>query len=237
MENQKKSNVKLIVLIAIVAFIVLVAIGIVVFNIVNSGIQKQILFGQIDEINSSTTVDMEIKTKGEYAKVEKALKEHLKEYYATLDNITNTYQDTGLENMLTAANISATGPEFKDQKAKLESITKAGEEAKTKIIDLASDEYKIKKAKTAELNEKYSSLYYQIVDLTENSEKNVKVISANNEYLNKLLEILNYLSDNKNNWKVNDQMIEFTTTELANKYNELLNEAKVLAAKIVTISQ
>ena len=232
MENQKKSNTKLIILIIVIVVIVIAIVAIFAFSFFNTVKQRATLFDEINTINETSKVDMTIKTTGEYAKVEKALKEHLKEYYDALDKATESYQNSGLDNMLSADNIAANGPEFTEQKDKLNSLISLGNEVKETLSRVSTEEYEKQKATEAGLEGKYMDLYTEIVSLGENATKNIGVIDANNAYLDKLLQILNFLTSNKDNWKVNGEYIEFSTDELVNTYNTLLSEAKTAAMKI-----
>lgn len=237
MENQKKSNKKLIVLIVAIVIIVIAVVGIFAFNFLNDVKQRALLSDEIKVINETSKVDMTLKTTGEYSKLEKALKEHLKEYYDTLDNVTESYQNSGLDNMLSASSIEANGPEFSEYKEKLNNLIPLGNQAKDTLNRISTEEYEKQKVEEAGLKDKYATLYMEIVSLEDNATKNVNVIEANNAYLDKLLQILNFLTSNSNEWKVNGDVIEFTTDELVDSYNNLLSEANEAAVKITELSK
>lgn len=237
MENQKKSKTKLIVIVTIIVVIVIALVAFFAFNLFNDVRQKALLFDEIKTINETSKVDMTLKTTGEYAKLEKALKEHLKEYYDVLNKVTESYQNSGLDNMLSASNIEANGPEFTAYKEKINSLISLGNEAKDTLKRVSTEEYEKQKAQEAELKDKYATLYTEIVSLEENATKNANVIEANNVYLDKLLQILNFLTSNSSSWKVNGEVIEFATDELVNTYNNLLAEATEAASKITQLSE
>ena len=56
-------------------------------------------------------------TRGDYAKVEKAVKNYLKDSVANLREITETLKDDRIVNLLTVENYSNDGPEFNITKA------------------------------------------------------------------------------------------------------------------------
>ena len=59
----------------------------------------------------------------------------------------------------------------------------------------------------------------------ENTKKEMESISSNlNVFLDKVLEIVNLLKNNSDNWYIEDEQLYFESSNLVDKYNSLYNE-------------
>lgn len=93
-------------IIVAIILVLLVAIIAVVGMFVNEFAQKQIINEEIETINKSGEVNTEIKAKGKYADVEKALKDYIVEYQNVAKQVSEKYEDQKFTTILSADNFA-----------------------------------------------------------------------------------------------------------------------------------
>lgn len=224
MKKERKGSTKLILLIVAIVVVLVIVIGTLGYFMINDAKQRITLKDEIEAINKNLTVDMTIKTTGKYADLEKALKEYLNEYHTAVNNLATEYGKSNIGNCLSADSISKNGPEFTSMKEELNLLITQGNEVKDKITKMTSDEYMQKKVEEAKLEGKYKDMFYSTLDLKSNATKNSSGIDTYNTYFNKILTVFNFLTNNKDNWKVNNNKVEFNSVDLVTEYNKLVNE-------------
>ena len=179
---------------------------------------------------TSKKENTEIKTTGKFAKLESAIKTYYTEYVNTSKDLIEIYSQNLLNNSLTANNISSDGPEFKNTKANINKIKEIETSTINKYNELISDEYINNKAKELNLNDYYTNLFISEINDTLRVKEDVdKIKTVTEEYdkwIAKIEEILNFLTENKANWKVSGTNLMFTSTTLVTNYNNLLTSLR-----------
>ncbi len=175
-----------------------------------------------------------IKSRGNYAIVEKAIKEYLDNYAVSLHDVSDIMNDEQLKTILSYDNYLKDGPEFIESLAYL---SKTKEKFNKKIDKLINDlDEEIMKNY---INKKISDPYY--INLYKElmlGDSMVQNFNETRDVLNKLkisvnnvfdvsLEVLNFLIVNKESWKVEDGEIKFLTNDLYNYYNILINKLNI----------
>lgn len=231
MEEKKSKNKKVIVIVAIVIAIIAV-VGVVGFIFVNDFAQRAIIGSEMEKINTSGEIDEEIKSSGKYADVEKALKDYVVEYQGIAVSIAKQYENEKLTNILSADNYKNDGPEFTESKKLIEDVKKQGEEAKTKLAEMVTDEYKDKRADEVGLTGKYKDLFKTSIQLESELSDVNKTIDNVNNYLSKIDDVFNFLKENKSNWEVKNNRVEFKSMSQVTKYNSLITMVNTAAARL-----
>lgn len=230
-EKQSKNKTVVIVVVAIVvvlAIAILVGIG----AVINDVAQKQILSEEIEKINQTSKVDTEIKTSGKYAEVEKVLKDYVLEYQSVAEEMKAQYQNEKFTTILSADNYKNDGPDFVESK-KLIADTKAkGEEVKNKLTEMGSTEYKQKRADDNGLTGKYKDLFVDSIQFEQEIKEVNSTIDSVDNYLSKIEDVFNYLTENKDSWKVNGGKVEFNQMSQVTKYNSLLTLVNIASQKL-----
>ena len=175
-----------------------------------------------------------IKSRGNYAIVENAIKEYLDNYAVSLHDVSDIMNDEQLKTILSYDNYLKDGPEFIESLAYL---SKTKEKFNKKIDKLINDlDEEIMKNY---INKKISDPYY--INLYKElmlGDSMVQNFNETRDVLNKLkisvnnvfdvsLEVLNFLIVNKESWKVEDGEIKFLTNDLYNYYNILINKLNI----------
>lgn len=224
------------VIIAIVLVIV-VGIGILV---VNDFRQEDILRQEMLEFENLTraeNIDLnqidqkirELKTTGDYGVLEKAMKDYLADVVNTSIDIANVLNDEKIINALTPENYEADGPDFVQTKQFLEEAKSKIEENKTKVLELLTNEGAMSYIENKNLDQYYIDLYKEIV-LSEDTaiEENTNELESSLNEAIRILDIetqvINFLSENKNGWNIQDENIVFNSETLQNQYNEYLSQ-------------
>ena len=178
-------------------------------------------------------LDMTIKSKGNYGKVEEVVKNYLndaKKTYISMKDFCNEEQSSSI---LSAENINSDPTELLVLKQKLEEkkqelnslISKAENLTESSSINNAIEDKNIK--------ENYIDVYKNIMvdDATQEilsgiKEKTIDEQEEAEERLKGLEDAVNFLAKNSNYWEINDGKIQFTNTNKLAEYLEVLNGTK-----------
>lgn len=158
----KKKN--LIIIIAIVLFILGVIVGVIGTKDMR---QESMLREEVDKISkldiTKDDIDMEIKTKGNYAEVEKTIKEYLNKYSTTLKEVYEILNDDKISTILTAENYKEDGPDFENTKKYITESRSKFNEGLDILIEMSNEEEILKAIEGKGLNEKFTQLYKDLM--------------------------------------------------------------------------
>lgn len=224
---------KKIIVVAII--IVLAIVGVVGYMLASSLMQEITLRKEADAIGkldiTKDSIDMEIKTKGDYGVVEKTMKEYMNTYGTTCKELMDILQDDQMGKILTAENYKNDGKEFIKTKEYITKTKTDFNEKINKLIEMSSEEKMMEVVKEKQLEESYVELYKEIMlgnEIKEDLQEVVSELEEASKAINNRLEveekIINLLVENKNKWNVNDNgEIEFETQKLVDEYNNLIS--------------
>lgn len=229
--QNKSKNTKMIAIIAIVVVVAIVIIGGIAF-FANDYLQRAKIGEEMEKVNTSGTVDTEIKTSGKYAEVEKALKDYIVEYQNIAKEIAEQYQNGKFTTILSADNYDKDGPEFVESKKLISDAKAKGEEVKTKLAEMVTEEFKENRATECGLTGKYKELFKDSIQLEDELKEVNETIDNVNSYLDTVDEIFDLLKENKDKWQVKDDKIEFNSLSVMTKYNSLVTKVNTAAAKL-----
>src|SRR5690625_1092125 len=124
MEKKKRNQIRLI------GFIIVIVIAVILFG---AGFyQKIVLYNEVERISkldiTKDQFDTEIKSTGEYAKVEEAIKEYFSEYSKSLQASLNAISEENLNKIMSDENLIEDAPNFEKT---LENIQKTKEDFNT----------------------------------------------------------------------------------------------------------
>lgn len=247
MKKYGKVSKGVLITIIIIAILIIFAgavFGMFTVDKTNKEKQEKILSDEVVSMYTAQKVDTEIKTTGKFAELEGAIKTYYTEYVDTSKDLIDIYSQNLLNSSLTADNISSDGPEFKNTKANINKIKEIESNTISKYEELISDEYINNKAKELNLNDYYTNLFISEINDTLRVKEDVgKIKTITEEYdkwMEKIEEILNFLTENKANWKVSGSNLMFTSTTLVTNYNKLLTSLRtqesILNVKLKSIT-
>lgn len=234
-KEKKKFSKKYIAIILIIVIAIIALLGITSYNFM----QEMILTNEVNELveNKDLTVDSidvkDIKTTGEYAKVEEAIKTYLNDYAIETQKIIKIIGDEKISNLLTVENYEQDGPEFTETISYIDETAKQLNEASEKILKLMEKDEMFKYIENYEVDDKYKELYRTLM-LNEETEKDLQEAQTELQNSINLLKnnlqiannILDFLKQNKGNWDIENDMVMFNSQKLVDQYNELISKLK-----------
>lgn len=230
----KKAIIGVIIAIVLVA---VVGIGILV---VKDFKQEDILRQEMLEFENLTraeNIDLdqidqrirELKTTGDYGVLEKAMKDYLADVVNASVSIANVLNDERMVNALTPENYVEDGPDFVQTKQFLEEAKGQIEQYKTEIMTLLTNEGAMSYIENKNLDQYYIDLYKEIA-LSEDTalEEDTAELEASLDEAARIIDIesqiINFLSENKDGWEIQDENIVFNTQTLQDQYNEYVSQ-------------
>ncbi len=224
----------------VTGIIIALAAAAIIYFVVSDLKQEEVLKQEIINLTnkdlSSDDFDVTIKTTGDYAYVEEAIKKYYKELSDNIKEINKYSYDEEFTNILSADNLQS------DRNGFIKS-RKLVNDAKTKIIGSIEnisrlcDEETIKSLLDKEkVDEYYINLYNKLMytkdDLKE-LEKTKNEMEQTSKYLtdflNKVLEILDFLDKNNSSWFVENGKLYLESDNLVEEYNKLYRELQAMA--------
>ena len=241
----KKKTKMIIAVIVLLVAAAAIGGGIYGFTQHNNTKQHNAVVDEIDLINAATNteklsdidrdelselLDRRVAT-GKYGQVEDAIKRYISDLYNGIFDTVDKAGNDALYSMLTAENIKSDGPEFEKSKELLESTIAQLNAGVENYIDLiGSDTVESYFSKTG-LDGDYKKLYDTalLYDVPTDEESNRYIASQTTiiSKQKKTADVLDFLTANKDNWKMKNDTLVFKTQALYDEYNALCEKAGV----------
>lgn len=181
------------------------------------------VYALMDEHNTSKLnqkLDTIIST-GDYAIVEKAAKNYMRDLYNVVINISDELNDDRIMTLTTYENFQNDGPNFVASKTYITETKEKLENYKTTYQELYTNE-KIDSYLESNLDSYYVDFYHQIIGEEEENPTTANNIDEIIKILNDSEAVIDFLIENQNSWTLENNMISFDNDELSNQYNELI---------------
>lgn len=175
----------------------------------------------IDRDEFNTFIDTRV-CKGKYAKLENAVKSYYKELYTVQFTSEDAIANSSYDKMLLADNLTSDGPDFENSRAELETLLQTLKDCSEKYSELITAEKASSYFSETGLSKKYETLFNDSVSIASSETENVYLTSLENseKAISAVSSVIDYLSETKNEWSVEDGKLVFNTKEAAEKYNE-----------------
>lgn len=235
MKKEKKKSNKLKYILIFIGIILVIFIGIIGYLVVKDLEQEDILKKEIVNLANKDLVtdnyDIEVKTTGDYAYIEEAIKTYYKKLSDSVKIINNYLNDEDLINILSVTNLESDRPKFENSYKVLSETRDKSNQAMETIIDLCSEET-IKELIDKKKVDGYSyDLYLELMytedDLKdlEKTKTEMQVISDNlNNFLDKVEAMIKMLEVNSDYWFIDEGQLYFEKDSLVTEYNNLYND-------------
>ena len=226
---------KVLIAVLIIIVIALVVIGYFVFSDMMQEDKLKTELTEIYQLTNAETIDMDAInerlnrtiTKGDYAVVEETFKSYLKDNFDNSIEIANILNDEKITSLLTVENYKEDGKDFTESKSYITATRTTLENCKEKYTEFLTEEKAMSYINDKGLDSYYTDLYKEeFVGDMETSESDGIVESSIDEVisiLNTSEEILNLLSENKDSWEIDGEIIVFSSESLSDEYNELVD--------------
>jgi hypothetical protein len=230
--RRKKKIGKIILIIILIILILCTIIGYFVYrDLKEENVLKEEI-NKIEELDlSQDEIDMEIKTSGDYKKVEKIIKNYLNDYSTKTKEILESFNQISFDNILSIENIKKDGPKFTESLKIINKINDIDKEIKS-LEEMQSEEKIMKQIESRGLNNYYITLYKDIMldeikdELTTTKEGLETVSTSIKNKANLYLEAINFLKTNEGKWQVTNNNLYFNTKELTSQYNKITEKIK-----------
>lgn len=229
-----KKVVKIIVL-CVVVFVVFIGVLVGKDLLMEKKLEKEI-DSVYDLINKDKVDTKEVNKKldrtvttGEYKKIEKALKNYLKDVITTTDTLTSLLNDEKMTEVLSIENIKKDQKEFKESLAYLKETKDSLSSSFNQLKSLLEKDTMLSYFKKEKIDASYKEEYEELVqEEQEELKATQKELKTALEQINTLLDaeekILILLKENPNSWKITNGQIEFYEQKLLDKYNSYYDE-------------
>lgn len=240
--DKKKNNKIVAIIIAVVAVIAIVG-GIFAYNTYKKAQeekyrkeQQALLETEMSKLTllniTSGSVDMTIKTEGDYAKVEKTIKEYFQELLTTEQHISSLQSDE----RFTILN-EGDSEEFWSDQPEFAKTTEAIATLKTEMgtdidtITALLDEKAIEGRIDSKIGKEYKKMYNELM-LSDSAKAEYLTIQTTIDtsktqlfnLLDKRQAMIDLLKSNQGQWKVEGTQLYFYSEDLMNQYNAMVEE-------------
>lgn len=236
MKNLLKDKKKLAIVIIglMLLFILLYIIGYYAGQSVFGKQQETLLIEEANKLNAmdiqKDEIDMEIKTKGKYAVVEKTMKDYLNDTKQACVGLIDLCTNSDLDKVLSAENIEKDGPEFTETKEKLNTFKTQVNDYIEKLNNLINEDNINNAINDKGVSDKYIDLYKKLMldESSKNSLNKTKESLNNsaeqiNKSLDRMINILNFLTENKDSWELKNGKIQFNNISKLTEYYKVVN--------------
>lgn len=228
----KKGKIILAVVIVLVIFV-----GLLIYFVSHDLSVERQLKEEIKNYHNSLVqnqkIDKEnIVTSGDYAVVEKALKEYLSDCNTHYNELNNVVNDQQVNNNLTVQNIQTDGPNFVTTKQYFTDISDKLSRAREVYLNDFKKKTIMSYIEDESVSDYYKNFYYDLatnedVMISEKNDFNDSIDKLNN-ILNKQEEMIDFLVTNQLNWRIMNGALVFFDNNLATTYNNYTDELNKL---------
>lgn len=230
-ENKKQKVNKVLLTIVLVLAIIVIIIGIVYGGKI---LNKAKLDNEINELSSKSIENddfsnISIQTSGQYAIVEKAIKEFYNEYSSLRKEFMAKINDEKIQKMLSIENYQNDGPEFQESLQYIKETQEDFNKIAENLENILTSESIMGRVENQNLSSYYINLYknyfFEGDNLIEDLQKSYQDVTDAKKLMNNLYnnetKILNFLIEHKENWTILDNKLTFDTASLSAEYNTL----------------
>ncbi len=236
-----KKKTKIILL--IIAILVIALIAIIAFKVTSDLKQEEILEKELDslyDLLDNYPLDYESLNKqlpttvttGDYAKVEKAVKDYSKDFVNYMKQLDALVNNETIIYALNIENIKEDGPNFTNTKNILSESKTTLDTILTNFSNCLTEETALSYIKDIELDEYYTNIYKQYTlgdNLSEMESTRDEILKSLND-LKSLIEneeeAINFLVANKGSWEIENDQLVFYSDSLINQYNDIISKIK-----------
>lgn len=228
MKEKKHLFIYLIIVVILVSLITIFGLNIY---------SKKALDSEVKELltKDANKDKYDVKTKAlfSYGKVEKAIKEYMKDYSDNIKKADDIINDETIKVILSSSNYTSDGPSFDKSLKLLDDKQKEFNNIINKLLKMTDEKEIMKYINKYKLSDKYIKIYKEYMfgkKYKEDVENNKNIINKINDTGTKILNtdrsVLTLLKDNPDSWKMEEGTISFYSTSIMEQYNNLVQSLK-----------
>lgn len=218
-----------ILLFVVLPLLIVACVGTGIFFVASEVISKNTFTNEINNL-SETNMNTDVVSKGNYGKIEGIIKNDFKTYMESADKLVKNYKE--IEN-LKPLNIEVyknDGPDFVETRKKVKDIKEENKKLSTTLSELVSEDGIAKKIEENEIKPKFADLYKEVLSNMQMEAGVKKIVDADNKFdgfLDSVLKVLDYLTENKDKWFIENDTLKSTDRTFIDEYNELIKTTNV----------
>lgn len=245
----KKKGILIAIIIAVIAIVAVIG-GIAIY--IAKGFNQELAIRneiqEIDQIASNIqTMDVEkfnqktdtIVTSGNYAIVEEAVKQYIKDSINYTLEINSLLQDETMSNLVTAENFKTDAPDFVETTTYITETKVKLEEAKNEFSNMFTEERIMSYIDGKTDKSKFINLYRDVATGNETELMPQEELDKVNSSLDSVINILDIeqdmidlLKNNAGKWQIQNNMVMFNSNDLLTQYNDLVDKLQIIAESL-----
>ena len=216
----------------IVLFLVLLVVLSVGYFFINREVQEKRLASDVLEFSKQNLLDdisfSDSNVTGDYLVVEESIDSYLSQFRKQFEIVNSYSQDEKLKSLLSVSNYMEDGPKFSTSIDYLSEQKEKFNQDMDTLLSFCEKSSIQEFIQESNLSSYYQNLFedmmfnYGIYDKLQNVKES---LVQNKDNLNQIydgsLEVLSFLSTYQNDWKIENDEIQFSTEDLVNQYNSL----------------
>ena len=175
-----------------------------------------------------------IKSRGNYAVIEEAIKDYLSNYATLVQKVANASNGVELSGLLLTSSIESDGPLFEQTLKYLDEYQVEFNQDMDEVFyylddNLSIDNYITQYADNQEVIELYQELITKnhFSEKLENSKQQLVIERIDtNSYIDSVRAVIMFLKDNSNNYTISNGQVTFNDSNLLNEYVKLKDKTK-----------
>lgn len=201
--------------------------------IVNRKVQEERLYHDVNQLAQENLLSNYVfpssTVLGTYQEVETEIEKYLGSFYQQYQMVLSYTKDKKLLSLLSVDNYLSDGVLFEDSLTYVEEVRKKFQVDMEELLELLTEEKVEEFSRKLDLSKYYQQLVIfhlesSVLLKLESYEKVFLAIENQmNEVFNTIINTLNFLKSNSNDWIIEDQEIQFSTEALFNQYNSLVS--------------
>src|SRR5574344_76182 len=212
----------------IISLIIFLIALIVMIPIIKDTKQEKILeeeLSLIDEMSfMEDSINTSIKTKNEYAKIEKTIKEYVKEYQKSFIVVFRILENNEITKCLSVENLKGEVnydlarknviQKVKELNTSLDNMIRLSKEESLKeaILDKNLDKKYVEYYEKVMIEGLFKNSFKKITDVVLSTKEKAKDVDT------KVIAVLDFLEKNKSEWKIKDEAIVFNNQKSVDEY-------------------
>ncbi len=220
-----------ILLFVVLPLIIVACVGTGIFFVASEVIAKNTFTNEINSL-SETNMNTEVVSKGNYGKIEGIIKNDFKTYMESADKLVKNYKKVEDLKPLNIEVYKNDGPDFVDTRKTIKDIKDENQKLSTTLSELVSEDGIAKKMEENEIKDKFSNLYKEVLSNMQMEAGVKKIVDADKKFdgfLDSILKVLDYLTENKDKWFIENDTLKSTDRTFIDEYNGLIKLANISA--------
>ncbi len=219
----------IITIVIVLILIILAGMGVFAYYFINEVNARNAFVNVINNLTEENMND-EVVSEGNYGVVEKMLKEDFKTYIESQNKLKENYKKIEELKPLSIDVLKNDGPEFSNTKSSINAVKEENLNLQNTLKDIVSEESVNNKITENNLDEKFAELYKSVQSEMKIKDGVDSIVSSDEKFatfLDAITKVLDYLTEKKDIWFIEDDTLKSTDKTFIEEYNNLVSNTNV----------